>query len=110
MLTYENAKWLLNLCSQAYVSTRHTALQVDAASFIANYDLENWDADGVRKTFASFQFKLRVMEIRRRLSRDVYEDEHAALSEELDETIAAARQVIIRATEDPRLRFTARNK
>ena len=109
-MNYETAHWLLELCSEKYLSTRHTALQVEAASFIANYDLEKWDADSLRDTFASFQFKLRIMEIRRRLSRPVYEDEHAALQQELDSAIADARQLMINATEDPRLRFTARKK
>ena len=109
-MNYEMAHWLLDLCSERYLSTRHIALQVEAASFIANYDLEKWDAHGLRDTFASFQFKLRIMEIRRRLSRPVYEDDHVALRQELDGAIAAARQLMIDATEDPRLRFTARKK
>ncbi len=86
------------------------ALQIEAASFIANYDLEKWDADGLRDTLASFQFKLRIMEIRRRLSRPVYENNHAALRQELDGAIANAQQLIINASEDPHLRFTARKK
>ena len=44
-MNHETAHWLLELCSEAYLSTRHTVLQVEAASFIANYDLEKWDAD-----------------------------------------------------------------
>ena len=99
----------MDLCTKRYLSTRHIALQVEAASFIANYDLEKWDADGLRDTLASFQFKLRIMEIRR-LSRPVYEDDHVALRQELDSAIADARQLMIDATEDPRLRFTARKK
>ena len=109
-MNYETAHWLLDLCSEKYVSTRHIALQVEAASFIANYDLEKWDAESLRDTFASFQFKLRIMEIRRRLSRPVYEDDHVALRQELDDAIADARQLVINATEDPRLRFTAGRK
>ena len=65
-MNYEMAYWLLDLCTERYLSTRHVALQVEAANFIANYDLEKWDAD--------------------------------------------ARQLMIDATEDPRLRFTARKK
>ena len=109
-MNYEMARWLLDLCSESYLSTRHMALQVEAASFIANYNLEKWDADGLRDTFASFQFKLRIMEIRRRLSRPVYEDDHVALRQELDGAIADARELMINATEDPRLRFTTRKK
>lgn len=48
------------------------------------------------------------MEIRCRLSRPVYEDEHVALQQELDNAITDARQLMINATEDPRLRFTAK--
>ena len=109
-MNYETAHWLLELCSEKYLSTRHIALQVEVASFIANYDLEKWDADSLRDTFATFQFKLRIMEIRRRLSRPVYEDDHAALRQELDSAITDAQQLVINATEDPRLRFTARKK
>lgn len=108
-MNYETAHWLLELCSEKDLLTRHIALQVEAASFIANYDLEKWDANNLRDTLASFQFKLRIMEIHR-LSRPVYEDEHVALQQELDSTIADARQLMINATEDPRLRFTARKK
>ena len=50
------------------------------------------------------------MEIRRRLSRPVYEDDHVALRQELDGAIADARELMINATEDPRLRFTTRKK
>ena len=109
-MNYETAHWLLDLCAEPYISTRHIALQVEAASFIANYNLEKWDAEHLRDTFASFQFKLRIMEIRRRLSRPVYEEDHAALKQELADAIAEARQVAIQNTEDPRLRFTARKK
>ena len=109
-MNYEMAYWLLDLCSESYLSTRHMALQVEAASFIANYDLEKWDAHGLRDALASFQFKLRIMEIRRRLSGPVYEDDHVALRQELDGAIANARQLMINAIEDPRLRFTAKNK
>ena len=49
---------------------------------------------------------LRIMEIRCRLSREVYTDEHTALRKELNDALAAARQVLITATEDPRLQFT----
>ena len=101
-MNYEMARWLLNLCSERYSSTRHMALQVEAASFIANYDLEKWDADGLRDALASFQLKLRIMEIRRRLSDPVYEDDHIALRQELDGAIADAQQLIINTTEDPR--------
>ena len=97
-------------CVQRSTYRRATALQVEAASFIASYDLEKWDADSLRDTFANFQFKLRFMEIRRRLSRPVYEDEHVALQQELDSAIADAQQLMIKDTEDPRLRFTARKK
>ena len=109
-MNYETARWLLDLCTESYSSTHHMALQVEAASFIANYDLKKWDTDSLRDTFASFQFKLRIMEIRRRLSRPVYEDDHVALKQELDSAIADARELMINATEDPRLRFTARKK
>ena len=109
-MNYETAHWLLDLCTEGYLSTRHMALQVEAANFIANCDLEKWDADGLRDTFASFQFRLRIMEIRRRLSRPVYEEDHVALRQELDGAIADARQLMINTTEDPRLRFTARKK
>jgi hypothetical protein len=101
------AQWLLEQCAEPYTSTRHIELQVEAASFIATYDLENWDTERLREPFASFQFKLRIMEIRR-LSRPVYEEDHAALKQELADTIAEARQLLIKETEDPRLRFTAR--
>ena len=97
-MNYETADWLLELCSEEYLSTRHTALQVEAASFIANYDLEKWDADSLRDTFANFQFKLRFMEIRR-LSRPVCEDKHVALQQELDSAIVDARQLMIKATD-----------
>ena len=60
-MNYEKAHWLLHLCSERSLSTRHIALRVEVANFIANYDLDNWDADGLRETFASFQFKLRIM-------------------------------------------------
>ena len=46
-MNYETAHWLLELCSARYLSTHHMALQVEAASFIADYDLEKWDADGL---------------------------------------------------------------
>ena len=107
-MNYEMARWLLDLCTERYLSTHHMALQVEAASFIANYDLEKWDADSLRDTFANFQFKLRIMETRRRLSRPVYEVDHVALRQELDGAIADARQLMINTTEDPRLRFTAK--
>lgn len=107
-MNYQTAQWLLDQCAEPYISTRHIALQVEAAGFIGNYDLENWDTERLREPFASFQLKLRIMEIRRRLSRPVYEDEHAALKKELADTIAAARQLLIKETEDPPLRFTAR--
>ena len=109
-MNYETAHWLLEVCTERYTSTRHMALQVEAASFIANYDLEKWDADSLRDTLASFQFKLRIMEILRRLSRRVYEDDHVALRQELDGAIADARQLMINATEDPYLIFTTREK
>ena len=57
-MNYEMARWLLDLCSESYLSTRHMALQVEAASFIANYNLEKWDADGLRDTFASLSYGL----------------------------------------------------
>ena len=106
-MQYEDAQWLVDVILEPYLSARHTALQISAASFIAHYDLENWDAEAVRETFTSYQFRLRIMEIRRRLSRDVYKEEHADLKKTLDETIAAARQMLIDATEDPRLQFRA---
>ena len=105
-MNYEMARWLLDLCTERYLSTHHMALQLEVASFIANYDLENWDAEVVRERFASCQFRLRIMEIRCRLSREVYTDEHTALRKELNDALAAARQVLITATEDPRLQFT----
>ena len=109
-MNYKDAKWLLDVSTDPYISTPHIALQVDAASFIQHYDLEHWDADEVRERFASFQFKLRIMEIRRRLCRETYQADHGALREELDEAIADARKVMIEATEDPRQRFSAREK
>ena len=48
-MNYETAHWLLELCSEKYLLTRHIALQVEAASFIASYDLEKWDADSLRE-------------------------------------------------------------
>ena len=107
-MDYEMAHWLLDQCAEPYTSTRHIALQVKAASFIATYDLEKWDAEHLRETFANFQFKLRIMEIRRRLSRPVYEEDHAALKKELADATAEAPQVAIKNTEDSRLRFTAK--
>jgi len=47
------------------------------------------------------------MEIRRRLSNIRYEDEHAGLREELNTMIEDARELLIAATEDPRLQFTS---
>ena len=84
----------------------NTALQSQVARFILNYDLETWDIEVVRGRFSSFQFRLRIMEIRRRLESPIYEDEQVGLQFELDKAIAAARQVLIEATEDPRLQFT----
>ena len=106
-MTYEDASWLVDLAAESYLSTRHTALQAQLARFVLNYDLETYDTEVVRERIISFQFRLRIMEIRRRLESPVYEDEHVGLQFELDETIAAARQLLIEATEDPRLQFTA---
>ena len=61
---------------------------------------------GCPRAVFQFQFRLRIMEIRRRLSREAYTDEHTALRKELNDAVAAARQVLITATEDPRLQFT----
>ena len=106
-MTYEDAQWIVDLCLEPYLKTRHKGVQSQATQFILNYDLENWDLEDVRERISSFQFRLRIMEIRRRLASKVYEDEHGGLSYELDKAIAAARQVLIEATEDPRLQFTA---
>ena len=106
----EDANWLLDLCSQKYLSTQHTILQIKVASFIQHYDLENYDAEEFMQTIMSFQFRLRIMEIRRRLCSEVYADEHEALALELDKAMAGARLLLIEATEDPRLRVTARKK
>lgn len=105
-MTYEDANWLVDLYSEPYLSTRHMVLQSQVARFVLNYDLETWDAEVVRERFVSFQFRLRIMEIRRRLSREAYTDEHTALRKELNNALVAARQVLITATEDPRLQFT----
>ena len=105
-MNYEDAQWLVDLCLEPYLKTRHKALQAELAQFILNYDLENWDTEVVRERFGSFQFRLRIMEIRRRLSSSIYEDEHAALRKELNAAIAAARELLIAATEDQRLQFT----
>ena len=105
-MTYEDAQWLVDLFAEPYLSTRHTALQSQVARFVLNYDLETWDIEVVRERFGSFQFRLRIMEIRRRLSREAYTDEHTALRKEFNDAVAAARQVLITATEDPRLQFT----
>ena len=106
-MTYEDASWLVDLSAEPYLSTRHTALQAQLARFVINYDLDTYDAEVVREQFSRFQFQLRIMEIRRRLSRETYTDEHAALRTEFKDAVAAARQVLIAATEDPRLQFTA---
>lgn len=105
-MNYEDAQWLLDLCLEPYLKTRHKALQAELAQFILNYDLENWDTEVVRERLGSFQFRLRIMEIRCRLSSSTYEDEHAALREEFDAAITKARELLIAATEDPRLQFT----
>ena len=105
-MNYEDAQWLVDLCLEPYLKTRHKALQAELAQFILNYDLENWDTEVVRERFGSFQFRLRIMEIRRRLSSSIYEDEHATLRKELNAAIAAARELLIAATEDQRLQFT----
>ena len=105
-MNYEDANWLIGLCSEPYLKTRHKALQAELSQFILNYDLENWDTEVVRERFGGFQFRLRIMEIRRRLSSSVYEDEHAALRKELNAAIAEARELLIAVTEDPRLQFT----
>ena len=101
-MTYEDAHWLVDLCLEPYLKTRHKGVQSQLASFILNYDLETYDTEVVRERFGSFQFRLRIMEIRRRLASTVYEDEHAGLRKELNAAIAAAREVLISATEDPR--------
>ena len=106
-MTYEDAQWIVDLFAEPYLSTRHTeTLQSQVARFVLNYDLETWDAEVVRERFSSFQFRLRIMDIRCRLSREAYTDEHTALRKELNDAVAAARQVLITATEDPRLQFT----
>ena len=109
-MNQEDASWLLDLCSEKYLSTQHTILQIKVASFIQHSDLGSYDAEAFMQTLMSFQFRLRIMEIRRRLCSEVYADEHVALALELDKAIAGARQLLIEATEDPRLRFTARRK
>lgn len=101
-MTREDANWLLDLCSQTYLSTQHTFLQAEVASFIQHYDLDRYDADEMKNNITSFQFRLWIMEIRRRLASEVYKDEHSGLKYELDKAIAAAREVIINATDDPR--------
>ena len=106
-MTYEDANWLVDFSAEPYLSTRHTALQSQVARFVLNYDLETYDTEVVRERFGSFQFRLRIMEIRRRLASSTYEDEHVGLQFELDKAITAARQLLIEATEDPRLQFTA---
>ena len=103
-MNYEDANWLIGLCLEPYLKTRHKALQAELAQFILNYDLDTYDPEVVRESIGSLQFRLRIMEIRRRLLSSVYEDEHVGLAFELDKAIAAARQVLIEATED--LQFT----
>jgi len=105
-MNYEDAQWLVDFCVEPYLATRHTALQSQVARFILNYDLDKWDTEVIRERVGSFQFRLRIMEMRRRLSSPTYEDEHAALRKELTAKIAAARELLIAATEDPRLQFT----
>ena len=105
-MNYEDAQWLVDLCLEPYLKTRHKGVQSQAARFILNYDLENWDTEVVRERLGSFQFRLRIMEIRRRLSSPIYEDEHGGLRKELTDAIAEARELLIAATEDPRLQFT----
>ena len=107
-MNQEDASWLLDLCLEKYLSTQHTILQIKVASFIQHSDLGNYDAETFMQILRSFQFRLRIMEIRRRLCSEVYADEHGALKFELDKAIASARQLLIEATEDPRLRFTVR--
>ena len=109
-MSTEDAQWLVDLCLEPYLKTRHKGVQSQAARFILNYDLEKWDTAVVRERFSSLQFRLRIMEIRRRLSSSIYEDEHAGLEFELDKAIAAAREVLIQATDDPRLQFTTRRQ
>ena len=104
-MNYEDAQWLVDLCLEPYLKTRHKALQAELAQFILNYDLDTYDPEVVRERFGSFQFRLRIMEIRRRLLSSVYEDEHAALRKELNAAIAKARELLIVAREDPRLQF-----
>ena len=60
-MNYETAYWLLDLCSERYLSTRHMALQVEAANFIANYDLEKWDADCLREAAESLGLDIRTL-------------------------------------------------
>ena len=109
-MTYKDAHWLVDLCLEPYLKTRHTALQTQLARFIINYDLDTYDAEVVRERFGSFQFRLRIMEIHRRLSSSTYENEHAGLREELNAAIAEARELLIAATEDPHLQFTTRGQ
>ena len=90
-MTYEDAQWLVDLCLEPYLKTRHKFLQSQLAQFILNYDLDTYDPEVVREHIGSFQFRLRIMEIRRRLLSPVYEDEHDGLAFELDKVIAAAR-------------------
>ena len=66
-MNYEDARWLFDVYTQEYRSQPHRSLQVEAASLIANYGLENGNAYGLRDSFASFQFKFRIMEILREL-------------------------------------------
>ena len=116
-MTYEDAKWLLDLCTETYTSTHHQALLVKAESF-SDLDFQNWDAGEVEKkryagspegeqdtslsdyvqAFASMQFRLKIMEIRHRLSSQFYKDEHTVLTHQLNESLAAARQVVTQGT------------
>jgi len=103
----EDAQWLVDLCLEPYLKTRHKGVQSQVTTFILNYDFKSWDTNFLRERFVSFQFRLRIMEIRRRLSNIRYEDEHAGLREELNTMIEDARELLIAATEDPRLQFTS---
>ena len=74
------------------------ALQAKVANFIATCDLDEIDTDHLRETLASLLFRLRIMEIRCRLSLLSYEAEHATLRQELDKAIAGVRRLLMTAT------------
>ena len=84
-MNYQDAKWLLDLWTETYTSTQHQALLAKAESF-AGTDFQKWDASYV-EVFASLQFRLKIMEIRRRLSSQFYKDEKTALTQQLNESL-----------------------